>query len=477
MQLTKNIPTKFINSPQLNREYPIYPFVGILGTIVGTSLALFLMPQHIINNKDALFPSAVIMTIGLALAPILAALHKPKTILRVENILVLSPIYWLLLDLLQKAYTIEDFWIEGVRGAFFGIGLFVMGIWIAVIMRPWSLPRFMVKASSYQLNSQDIFKVIIIFFSLSIFKYAYPCQFNPVVMISSLGLDRWSAPWARSAFGGWNSFIDHLDYFGYLLPTLTMLLILKSKKFNYQILISVFLSLCITAFLAQGGNRRIIGVIFGAAIICWILEQAKLKIRHFIIFIVSIVLLLSFMQLMLEYRGTGFKNINQTEVESSKDNYLHVDDNFYRLSQTILIVPKYAPFVGEKQIFFTLINPIPRILWHGKPIDPGFNLAAMIGLEGVGLSHSVIGEWYISAGWIAVIFGGWFYGSLGRMLSNLLVSHQTSSSRLVYGISLMALFSGVRSMMALLQMSYALLAWILISSIFLKYSKLSGHQK
>jgi hypothetical protein len=55
---------------------------------------------------------------------------------------------------------------------------------------------------------------------------------------------------------------------------------------------------------------------------------------------------------------------------------------------------------------------VPRIVWPGKPIDPGFDLPSMLGMKGVSLSSSIIGEWYISYGWLAMLFGAWLHGRM-----------------------------------------------------------------
>lgn len=185
-------------------------------------------------------------------------------------------------------------------------------------------------------------------------------------------------------------------------------------------------------------------------------------------------MLLSSMQFLLEYRGIGSKAFFSNETEQTQYEYLHVDDNFLRLAQIIDIVPKRHPYIYEKQIIFTLIRPIPRALWPDKPQDSGFDLAQAVGKEGVSLSSSVIGELYLSAGWIGVLFGGWVYGRLASMVSRLLlgVAESWSSSAIIYGLSAMTLFAGVRSMLDLVLMSYALLAWIIISKLLLKRQKL-----
>ena len=450
----------------LDRKYTIYPILGIVATVIGTSSALILIPEDP-YPAGALFSSAVAMTIGIAFAPALATFRNAQTALRAEHIIVLSPIYWLLLDLLQSAYALESVTKEGINGGFIAIGLFVCSIWGASLLRPWSLPKSLKSAASHAITTKTLFNLILVFFTLGIFKYAYPCDFNPQTMISYALQNRWAGPWARGQLGGWDAFLDHAGYFGYLLPTLTVLLTSKIGWFKPKAIISIILTLIMALFLAQGGGRRVIGVIFGAAIICWTIDQRQLNIRRVIAVMLSIGTLLFSMQSILEYRNTGFEGAFYEDKPTSHYSYLHVDDNFLRLSQIIDIIPQYSPYVYEKQIFFTLVRPIPRVFWADKPIDAGFDLPSTLGKSGVSLSSSVIGEWYISMGWLAVCFGGWFYGSLARMASTLLIRDLESSGRLVYSLMLMILFAGVRSMQDLIIMSYSLLAWMLISKIVL----------
>ncbi len=449
----------------LKQEYPIYPTLGLISTIIGTLSALFIIPQNT-TTPDALFPSAVAMTLGLAIAPLAATMRSPRTLLRIEHILALSPIYWLLLDLLQQAYTLESLHTSSIAGTFFSIGLFTSAVWLTVLMRPPSLPKPLANAANHPLTPRTIFKLILVFFGLAILKFAYPCNFNPVEMIIHLGSDRWSAPWARGDLGGWNSFIDHLDYFGYLLPTLTTMLAIRSRRITIPVVMAIALSGIMTAFLAQSGGRRIIGVVLGAAIICWVLEQHKIKLQQIIISVVSVALILGMMQWMLEFRNTGFQEALQRDKEFQYS-YLHVDDNFLRLAQTITLVPNHYPYVFHQQIIFTLVRPIPRVFWPDKPVDPGFDLPTALGVEGISYSYSVIGDWYICAGWIGVFFGGLIYGGLARMVGQLLIRNTQSSNAIVYSLCAMALFAGFRSMLELILMSYAILAWMFISWLML----------
>ncbi|WP_019508568.1 O-antigen polymerase [Pleurocapsa sp. PCC 7319] len=468
--IAREIP-KLVTSRWLKQEYPIYPLLGLVSTIVGTLIAIFILPEET-TAPSALFPCALAMTLGLAIAPFAAACRSPRTLLRTEHVLVLAPIYWLLLDLLQQAYSLEYFPNSFVAGTFLSIGLFTTGVWLAALMRPLPMPTSLANAADHRLNPTLIFSLILVFFSIAIIKFAYPCDFNPMLMFFHLGSDRWSAPWARETLGGWSSFIDHLDYFGYLLPTLTTLLIVRSRRLDFRVILAISLSVIMTAFLAQAGGRRIIGVVLGAAIICWVLEQQKLKLKQIIITLVSVAMVLGIMQWMLEVRNDGFQALLQKEHPEFQYKHLHIDDNFLRLAQTIALVPRYYPYVYEKQIIFTLVRPIPRVFWPDKPVDPGFDLPSALGVEGISYSYTVIGDWYICAGWIGIFFGGIIYGGFARMVGQLLTKNTENASAIVYSLCTMALFAGFRSMLELVLMSYAVLAWMLISWLMLPKRKI-----
>ena len=101
-----------------------------------------------------------------------------------------------------------------------------------------------------------------------------------------------------------------------------------------------------------------------------------------------------------------------------------------------------------------------RLFWPGKPIDPGFDLPTAIGPTGASLSSTVIGELYTAGGFVAIALGGWLYGRLAGMASQLLRQRTSLSALLVYAIVTMSLFAGMRSMLDLVLMNYATVAWL-----------------
>ena len=457
---TQEIRRAGMTSPSRERAaFRLHPGLGLIGTIAGTALAIFSMPSDPFP-AGALFFSALILTAGLLIAPTIASIENPRAILRLEHILVLGVIYWLLLDLLQGSYDLYRVKAETIEHAFLAIGLFAAGIFVAGFFRPWRMPQLMQKSVATPVETRVLFRLILLFFVLGIFRFAYASDFNPVAMIYYLGVNRWAAPWGRGQLGGWNAFLDHMKYFGYLVPLLTVAFAVKTGWLRRQSLVAIACSLTMMAFLAQGGSRRIIGVVAGAALIYWILGQKRINVRNAIVILTSMVAIVYVLEVMLEYRNVGLSEFVEAGPAQVEMKRLHVDQNFFRLAQVTQIVPEEHPYVYHKQVIYTLIRPVPRVFWEGKPTNPGFDLAEFLGLRGVTLSTSVIAEWYLTGGFIVIFLGGWLYGQLARMGNRLLPAADQVAPRLLFAIIAMTLFAGLRAMIELVLMSYMMLAWL-----------------
>jgi hypothetical protein len=420
----------------------------------------------------------VVLSVGLASAPFAAALRQPKAILRGESLLALAPIYWLLLDLLQGVYSLDYITADEVRLAFIGIGLFVAMVWVGAIRRPWRIPTALIRSVSQEFSLNTYFALAIACFVIGMLNFAIACDFNVFEMVHYLGQERWAAPWGRGQLGGWDAFLDHLQYFGYLLPILTVVISRRSGLRNPRTLICIAMSIVMTLFLAQSGSRRVIGVVAGMALVLWVLDQRQIRIKQLVATVIAIVALLVTLQIMLEYRNVGLGALvgnPDASISSRRERtqllevqHLRVDDNFYRLCQIIQLIPQTHPFVYHRYVVYVMVRPVPRIFWPEKPVDPGFDLPTALGVEGVSYSYSVIGELYMSLGLLGVALGGWFYGRVASMASGLLKRSTTQGALVIYSIIVMALFSGMRSILELILVSYVVLAWVGLAQLFVK---------
>jgi len=450
--------------------------LALLSTSMATTLAILLIPDDP-STEGALFYPALVMSAGLAMSPLVTALRYPKALLRGECLLSLAPIYWLLLDLLQGVYAMEGITADQVRQAFLTIGLFVVMVWLGALRRSWRIPRILISSVSQEFSVNTYFALAIACFALGMLNFAIPCNFDIFEMVHYLGQERWAAPWGRGQLGGWDAFLDHLQYFGYLLPVLTVVIGRRAGVRNTRTIVCLVLSVVVALFLAQSGSRRVIGVVAGMALILWVLDQHRLRVKHLVTTVVAIAALLLTLQVMLEYRNIGLSVlVGNGEIPSGRsekrqileEQHLRVDDNFYRLCQIIQLIPDTHPFVYHQYLVYVIVRPVPRVFWRDKPVDPGFDLPTALGVQGVSFSYSVIGELYMSLGFIGIALGGWFYGRVASTASGLLARCNTQGALVIYSIVVMALFSGMRSILELILVSYVVLAWVGLSHLFIK---------
>lgn len=432
------------------------PAVGFGAVVLATVLATVVFFPDQPAPRGALMVPAAVLTCGLLLIPFIRATTGSDETTNAENFVMVGFVFWLLLDLLQGAYDLRQASNEALRDALATIGVSAAAVWIGLLGRPWKAPDWLVRVTNRQLEVRTINRLIPICFVLGMLNFAYATNFDIAEMFSYLGQNRWWAPWSRGQLGGWSAFIDQMPYFGYVLPSLTALLISKQGLARATTLIGIFCSTIMLLFLAQGGGRRLIGVTLGAALLVWIQANPALRLKNIVIIGVGLIGMAWASQFMLNIRTVGIEGFL---ARGSEYDYLHIDDNFLRLAQTIDIVPRDHPYVGWGQVYYAVVRPIPRVFWPNKPIDSGFDLSTAVGLKGVSLSSSIIGEWWISWGWPAVIFGGWLHGRLAKAANTLREQGRAAQNPIVYGLAAMVLVAGMRSMLDLIIMSYALVAW------------------
>ena len=440
------------------------PLLGAVATVCGTMAAILAVPDDP-QPRGALFWSAVWCSLGLLTAPALGVRNTTQAIFRTENMLMIGLVYWLLLDLLQGAYPLVD--VVGVSYddailAFTSIGVFAAGIWVGMLGTGWSPPQLVLRVAKQQFSSAVLFLAVWVTFFLGMFYFAYSSDFDPSIMIEALGWCRFCAPWSTSTFGGWEAFLVHLEYFGYVLPSLTVLLAHRDGWVRPKTIVATILSIIMVVFLAQAGARRVIGVVVGAALITWLLLQRRLRPKFLIGGLIGVIALLVVMELMAQYRNFGFESPQASDPESNS--LVHVDDNFLRLCQIVHFIPDVYAYVDLQPLYYALTFPVPRVLWPDKPSNLGYNLTELLGGQGVGLTTSIIGELYAMHGLIVVFMGGLIFGRIANMWNKILAVPGTGKS-IIYSTGIMVLFAGLRSMQDLVIMSYGVLGWIVIARL------------
>ena len=205
-----------------------------------------------------------------------------------------------------------------------------------------------------QFSPQFYFGIGVLAFGLAFLRFAIPSGFDPSVMYNALLEDRWSAPWARGALGGWDAFLDHLSYFGYILPVSD-----RGPGQAFGVVgaphdHSRRLQRCDYAPACSGRrttNHR--GTARQRRRLLVSDSPATAASGCYLRFAVSSVASVLAMNMMLEIRGTGLEEqmerdqrpLESADTEEEGTVFLHVDDNFLRLTQMNYIFPRLLPCI------------------------------------------------------------------------------------------------------------------------------------
>jgi oligosaccharide repeat unit polymerase len=440
-------------------------FLGCVLALMGTYLSsVILFPDNPAPQGALVVPGAV-LAVSILAVPIIRAISGSPMTTNAENFVALGFVFWLLLDLVQGAYELSEATAGGLQQAMVAVGVSAAAMWVGAGTRAWQLPSWVIEGASRQLDTKTVARAVPICLALGMFNYAYSVDFNLPEMFNYIGENRWSAPWIRGQLGGWEAFRDQAPYFGYVLPSLAALLIAREGLFRISSLFAVACSALMLLFLSSGGSRRIVGVTVGAALMVYVQLSGSRRGKNVVVVAAVAIAMAWSAQFMLNIRTAGYEEFQRGE---SGYDYLHVDDNFLRLAQIIDLVPRRRDYVYSKQIVFTLVRPVPRVLWPGKPINPGFDLPTEVGMKGVSLSSSIIGEWYLSYGWWAVVIGAWLHGRLAAAANSLREIGRQYGNPIIFSMSVMVLMAGMRSMQDLVLMSYALIAWWAVNRYMLR---------
>lgn len=450
------------------------PALGLVSLAISFFLCAVLIPEDC-QPEGALRLPATVLAIGLLLPMTVATLSAPRSLFHAQNIVAASPVYWLLLDMIQGSYPLASVTASDCLNSLLAISLFAAGVWCANTIRPLNPPSALVPGLRSQFSTDQLFYVACLAFALAFLRFAIPAKFDIGEIAASYTRGRWEAAWSRGAMGGWDAFLDHFAYFGYILPVLGVLIARRAGWLNYRTVIVLGLTTIIGALLSVGGGRRIIGVMAGSGMTVWFLTAPVLRLRSLLLFVLGSASLLLFMQIMLLYRNDGLSNIFSGDLSArmASQRTLHIDDNFLRLTQLTQIIPESHPHTTWRYLLWVAVRPVPRVFWPGKPLDPGFDLPRYLGRTDVSFSASTIGELYMAFGFFGCAFGGLFYGWLANSLVAVFNRFQGRiGATITYGVGTLALFAGMRSGIDLVLMSYGIAGWFVVVTLYFQLTQL-----
>lgn len=432
--------------------YRANPAWSLLGIVVGTIVATVVVPEFGLAEMGSLRVSGIALSLGLLAGVAAAGLRDPAALFRAEHLLMFGLVYWVVLDAIQGGYELEGVSREALVSSMLGIGIFAASLWVGSCLTWLFIPlRPASRLPINELGPRFLFWAAIVSFILGGMRVWVGCQLSPSCIADSFDVSRaGGASWMpRGGVGNWDTVLQNLRYFGYLTLPFAVALYRLRQRLGWGLLLVICLGLVNFIFSVSGGNRRSGGTIVGATMLTWILLHPRINFKHLLILSGVTAALLLFLQAVVLWRHTGFeRSFEQGKPLFSKERPgIIVDRNLFWMGQVMTVVPDRHPHTGTTGIVAIISAPVPRSIFPSKPIGRGINLTSLIGYRSSATfswTCSAVGDLYLIGGFFAIIVGGLIYGLLANLCSRLLLWPSRFTGRLLFAVSVMALFVGLR---------------------------------
>jgi hypothetical protein len=445
-----------------------FPAWSVLFIVAGWAAAINLIPAFNFDVRGELVWPSVALTLGLLAGPAIAVVRNLSAGFRVEHLLMLGLVFWVLLDGMGAAYDLWRTSNAGVHRAYNSIALFAVGIWLgsaaASSLRP---PRIVLERPGSDLRAGFLFAAACVCTAIGTMRVVLPCDFDIDCALQALSVKRGTAgEHHRYFFGRWGAFVHHLRFFTFVVPAITIGLIYLEKRWTWRVIACVLFSIFSILVLIGDGGRRAVGVSVGAALLVWLLLDRRVRLKHIVGAAVVVAALLYLLQAMVSYRSvgllTGIEEDRPFHVKG-KQGVLVIDRNLFYLSYLATVVPERRDFQLQQGLRFYLTLPVPRALYPNKPRDLGINLPREMGWnvpDNFSVTTTVVGNFYLMGGYAWVLLGGLLYGTLANLCSRLLYREPSVRNRVMFALGAMTLFVALRSLHELIVTGYVVLAFL-----------------
>lgn len=304
--------------------------------------------------------------------------------------------------------------------------------------------------------------IIFLFWSsifLGFFYMLLTVHFNPVLLVEWLISPRFTQPWVRSKFGDWKALLHEIEMLLFLAPPLAGIIIARRKDYSKLQVLLVLPGLLFVLFYGfAGGTRNVLASYIVTFLISYSFAAGAGRKKELMAIAGACAIGFFFASvLMLRFREVGIRDYltgNYEIDEEPREQTLFIDYNLYSIYRLVQVFPRTHGYLGWEIPYMALVRPIPRALWHGKPEGMSMSIEDALGVEGLTVSASFVGEAYMSGGIIAVFATGILFGFITGWWGRLASTNNSEFGILTYASGF---FAAIISMRSLLVFTTALL--------------------
>jgi oligosaccharide repeat unit polymerase len=293
-------------------------------------------------------------------------------------------------------------------------------------------------------------------------------DFDIFEAITQMMRPRFSQPWTRGRLGGIDSLLNELGLLIYLIPPLAGAVLAEHRRYSLLQKITVGAIISFTFFYGLAGGTRFIFLTylltFGASYM-----MMRRNLTWWSLFWVgtpfAVVGLLA-VYFMAAIRTYGLQDWS-SGVESTTSFF--VDMNILNIAGLIRAIPDQYDYLGFEIPFTALIRPIPRALWPGKPEGLSASIEEILGAEGLTLSATYIGEFWMAGGLFAVILASLILGACAAAWNRVGAKAQGNLDQILFASGFFAAGLCMRSFLGVMPTILPTLALYLFREWHIRY--------
>lgn len=240
------------------------------------------------------------------------------------------------------------------------------------------------------------------------------------------------------------------NYFNYsinlLIPGICLMSAAWYRQRRHTATILIWISITLALFISMGFRYRLVLLLIPVFLLWFCSQSRRPSFRVLSLFLACFVSINGLIGLSRSYgRGLDFSMSENLQLSQILNSALYDSVVFYTTSGVIDLVSKQSLFVGTTPIVNSLLFPIPRSLFPNKG-DHSYQSEITAKLYGgpkfaAGSAILNYGEYFLMAGWPAVIVFSIILGSVLRFLWNWFLLRQNDPfAQVIYVVSVSYLY-------------------------------------
>jgi energy-coupling factor transporter transmembrane protein EcfT len=382
----------------------------------GLAATYAVLPDH--SPTGIYFAAAIGVMAVLGAGLFFEARGQLRTLIRTDVVMLLALYGLTLVEFLFPQELVESQLdpqsaTQSVELLLLGFGGILIGRCFAGRRRHTAVP------GSVQLSSKATFVLFVTTFCVSYLYMLSTVDFDPAKLVHEMMGPRFSQPWSRGALA--EGLKDILSVAGelvrYLVPLLAGCILADRHRHSLPQLVVVAAGLAFTLFCAfAAGTRNVFAIYIILFLGAYVIFSPKIGWKRIAVLsaVASAVLGLS-AYYMLQFRTVGLEAFINGETDNGfRTETLFVDNNLPVIGILTNVFPERTPYLGWEMITWSLLHPVPRMLWPGKPEKLSVEAADVLRVKNTTITSTFVGESYMMGGYAAV-FGvallfGWAAG-------------------------------------------------------------------